>query len=226
MHYHVTKESGMNREAIESVYLSVFRKNHEADGLAILSFGATMDSRRLRKYMVALKRGMSQKCKEAFNADLDYYWLARFDQQETTKFHRDNAPKDSYLLLGYEPTKIESKLLFADYHQLIAEYGISADEYYEAYNPMFKDGAQRLRPYIREVEAFDSNAYQIVVINNSGLNSDQTLGVLHKAEIIRKDLNQPRIVNSMVLCLKPLNEPNKLPEEAEAAFVETDEISR
>ena len=137
MNYHLPIQKGINSDIVERVYAGVFRRAYEEDGFTVLSFEEEMDTRRLRKYMVELKRGLSEKCKEALQAELDYYWLTRFDQQKTTKYHRDNAPKDSYLMLGYEPTTVESKLLFADYHRLITERNIPVDKYYELYNPMF-----------------------------------------------------------------------------------------
>jgi hypothetical protein len=39
----------------------------------------------------------------------------RFDQQVNT-FHVDNAADQSFLMLGYEPSEIESELHIADYY--------------------------------------------------------------------------------------------------------------
>ena len=226
MDYHLTIGKEINSDTIEIVYSNVFRKNNEYCGFTILSFNEKIGSKLLRKSMLKLKRGLSERCKNEFNEELDYYWLTRFDQQKTTKFHRDNAPTDSYLILGYEPTKIESKILFADYHRFITENNIPIEKYYKLYNPIFKDGEEQLTPYIKEVKYFDKNAYKIVVINNSDLNSDKTLGVLHKAEMITEDLNQVRIVNSIMLYLKPIDEPNTMSKEDETKFVETNEINK
>ncbi len=151
MNYHLLIQKGINSDTVERVYASVFRRTYAEDGFIVLSFEEELDSRRLREHMVELKKGLSEKCKEAFQEELDYYWLTRFDQQKTTKYHRDNAPKDSYLMLGYEPTTVESKLLFVDYHQLIIEHNIPVDKYYELYNPMFKEGVQQLAPYSQEL---------------------------------------------------------------------------
>ena len=184
-----------------------------------------MNAKSLRKYMVELKMGLSEKCQEVFNATLGYYWLTRFDQQNTTKYHRDNAPDNSYLMLGYEPSAIESRLLFADYHRLVTENNIPTDKYYELYNPMFEQGEKRLRPYVTELKGFNNEAYNLVVINNSNLNSDKTRGVLHKAEIRKKDLNRPRIVNSVMLYLKSLNDPEENEKEKEMRFIRTEEVN-
>lgn len=223
MNYHFKPGQEINPAIIDKVWTCVLRKEHEYPGFAVLSFSEDLGSSSLRKNMIALKHGLSERCKKEFGEALDYCWLTRFDQQTNTKFHRDNAPADSFLLLGYEPTQVESKLLVADYHQFITENDVSVEKYYEDYNPMFKAGEKKLEPYITEVDDFDRKRYRIVIINNSDLSSKKTLGVLHKAEMITKDLSQARVVNSMMLYLKPKNEPES--GEDERAFIETDEIN-
>jgi len=223
MSHHTITKTGIDAKTIATIFAKVFRTQHEAPGFALLSYEGAMDSKRLRKYMVDLKNGLSRLCEKELGEELDYCWLARFDQQETTKFHRDNAPVDSFLMLGYEPTTVESRLQIADYHQLVTERRIPVEEYYAAHNPMFKDGEEELKPYIQEVEGFDKAAYQIALINNSDLRSAKTFGVLHKAEMLQKDPTQARVVNSMMLCLNP---SDKLTKEEERKFLETDAISR
>lgn len=215
----------IDADIIDKVYVNVFRRDYEHSGFAVLSFKDDMGSELLRRNMIALKRGLSERCEHDFGEELDYSWLTRFDQQTTTKYHRDNAPEDSFLLLGYEPTNIESRLLFADYHQFISDNNIPVDEYYERHNPMFKDGEDELTPYITEVEDFNKSTYKIVIINNSDLNSEKTFGVLHKAEMITKDLSQARVVNSMMLYLKPADTPLSKTRKDEMQFIATDEIN-
>lgn len=215
----------IDADIIDKVYVNVFRRDYEHSGFAVLSFKDDIGSELLRRNMIALKRGLSERCEHDFGEELDYSWLTRFDQQTTTKYHRDNAPEDSFLLLGYEPTNIESRLLFADYHQFISDNNIPVDEYYERHNPMFKDGEDELTPYITEVEDFNKSTYKIVIINNSDLNSEKTFGVLHKAEMITKDLSQARVVNSMMLYLKPADTPLSKTRKDEMQFIATDEIN-
>lgn len=225
MNYYLKIDKVISDIEIEKIYKSVFRKNHEESGFIVILFEGEMNSKLLRKYMVEIKQALSQKCQDVFNQELDFYWLGRFNQQNTTKYHRDNAPKDSFLMLGYEPTEIQSKLSFADYHQLITKENISIDKYYELYNPIFKNSEELLKPFITEVKDFDNRTYKIVLMNNSDLNSNKTFGVMHKAEIVEKDLNQSRVINSMMLYLKPINKPNYKTKEEEIEFLETDEIS-
>lgn len=174
--------------------------------------------------MVNLKESLSAKSKSDFNMELDYFWLTRFDQKATTKFHRDNAPRDSFLILGYEPTKIESKLLFADYHKFISDHNIPIEKYYELYNPIFKAGEQALKPYVNQVDVWDNHTSHIVIINNSDLESDLSFGVLHKAEMQTENLNQARVVNSMMLYLKSKDATNHLPQKDVTRFLETNRI--
>jgi len=203
----------------------VFRKSYDKKGFAVISFTREMHPETLREYMVKIKNGLGKKCEEEFKRSLDYYWIGRFDQQTTTKFHRDNAPTDSYLMLGYEPTAINSKLFVADYHQLVSKENISVDTYYEKYNPIFKKGEEHLVPFITEIESLEKEAYQIILLNNSDLHSRKTCGVLHKAEMINKNPNEPRIVNSIMLYLKPFNEPSRIAKKEVTKFLESDEVS-
>lgn len=226
MDYHLSIGKEIDTETIERVYFNVFRQNYKACGFAILTFSDEIDSRQLRISMLKIKRGLTERVKADFNEVLDYYWLTRFDQQETTKFHRDNAPIDSFLMLGYEPTKIDSQLFIADYHRFVTENSIPIDKYYEKYNPIFKDGEKLLRPYVKAVKFLENSVYRIAVINNSDLNSDKTRGVLHKAEMISKDPQEERIVNSVMLYLKPEDEPNSMSEDDEIEFVETKKVYR
>lgn len=225
MNYHLKIEEKLSDVEIDKIYSSVFRKNHEESGFIILTFEKPMNSKILRKYMVQIKESLCKKCQADFHEKLDFYWLGRFNHQNTTPYHRDNAPKDSFLMLGYEPTKVESKLSFADYHQLITNNNIPVDKYYELYNPLFKKGVELLKPYITEIETFDKEAYKIVLMNNSDLTSKKTCGVLHKAEIPEKDFSQPRILNSIMLYLKPMNQPSIKTKEEEIEFLETNAIS-
>ena len=65
--------------------------------------------------MVNIKYKLDELARREFDKKLAYQWLTRFDQQENTKFHQDNAGNQSFLMLGYEPTVIESDLYMGDY---------------------------------------------------------------------------------------------------------------
>jgi len=221
---YLIERQDITEEVLNKVYSNVFRKNHKHPGFSVLTFNKGISSRELRAIMVSLKESLSARCRSKFKMELDYFWLTRFDQQQTTKFHRDNAPTDSFLLLGYEPTTIESKLLIADYHQFISDYDIPIEKYYELYNPIFKTGEKRLNPYITAMNGLDKNASHIVIINNSDLESQLSYGVLHKAEILTENQNQSRVVNSMMLYLKSTDESYHLSKKDVSQFLETDRI--
>jgi len=225
MHYHLNTKDDINDEILDKVFSNVFRQKHQYPGFSILSFHQEMNSELLRQSMIDLKKKLSIRCQNKFNQELDYFWLSRFDQQKTTKFHRDNARIDSYLVLGYEPTKIESRILFADHHQFMVDKNLSIEQYYKLYNPIYKVGEERLSPYITANKNLDKTSYHIIIINNSDLESDKSFGILHKAEMITKDQNQERIVNSMMLYLKPLNKLPNISRQDVIEFVKTNEIS-
>ena len=131
-------------------------------------------------------------------------------------------------MLGYEPSMVRSRLFFADYLLLIGSLGITNETYYKEYSPMTDKGENLLLPYSTEVNSFDNNSYKIVLLNNSNTESaSMTKGVLHKAEIINKDPDESRIINSMMLYSANSTE-SKWPDEQEEqnTFVTTSLISR
>jgi len=64
--------------------------------------------------MLDLKKGWSEVSVRRGRLPFTFRSLARFDQQETTKFHLDGAPEQSMLVLGYEPSRVQSRLPTAD----------------------------------------------------------------------------------------------------------------
>ena len=153
--------------------------------------------------------------------------MGRFDQQETTKFHLDNAGDHSYLMLGYEPTQIKSKLYLADYGQLAATLHITEEEYFESYNPIYGKGEILLKPYTTEIEGFLEYNYKIVLINNSNTGLQEgTTGVLHKAEIIQKDPTKERVINSTMINSVEKTEPEGFSIVEQMDFVVTNAISK
>lgn len=180
----------------------VFRTTTDKDGFVLLDFGSQIDSFQLRAIMVDLKVGLSQYTKAQFNKTLSYQWLGRFDQQVSTKYHLDNAGDQSFLMLGYEPSEIESELFLADYVQFSQNNDTNPADYFNKFNPIFKDNETVLKPYIKEVKPFNTATYKIVLINNSNSMSDcETLGVLHMARIKNPDLSKSRVINSMMLSM-------------------------
>jgi hypothetical protein len=129
--------------------------------------------------------------------------MSRFDQQASTKAHRDGGPAESVLLLGYEPTPISSRLAIADYSRCAFERGLTPTEFLERHNPMFPAGEDLLAEYTTEIREFDSKQSQVLLINNSAaeFNPEERAwqGVLHQATIPEPRNDVPRIVNSIQL---------------------------
>jgi hypothetical protein len=225
--YYIKLSSQPIQIHIDSIYTKVFRSNLNDPGFVLLDFGISYSSSELRRSMIALKNQLSRKHKDQSGYQLFYQWMGRFDQQETTKFHLDNAADQSFLMLGYEPTEIESRLYIADYLKLIKTLDITAETYFDKFNPMYMKGEDLLSPYTTEVKEFKSEAYKIVLINNSNTKiSDQTLGVFHKAEIIKKDVTKERVINSIMLYSGNSDEYDSITAVDEELFIETEVVSK
>jgi hypothetical protein len=152
--------------------------------------------------------------------------MARFDQQVTTKFHLDGAPDESMLILGYEPSKVASRLFLADYTRAAFDLGITPQAFLQDFNPMFKKGEELLGRYVTELPRPAEGHSRILVINNSSLAFTEagtnSLGVMHKAIIVSPDRAERRIVNSTML----VTADDEISIEKQAEFVSTDTISQ
>jgi hypothetical protein len=136
--------------------------------------------------------------------------MARFDQQETTPYHKDGGPDLNILMLGYESSKVKSRLFIADYVgdandireippiKVTPEYIIELLGFYTIELPQPKEG----------------HSY-ILLINNS-----KELGVLHKA-IVEKNPSERRIINSIMLSVGE----DEVGIEQQQDFLITDKIS-
>jgi hypothetical protein len=135
--------------------------------------------------------------------DLVYQSLGRFDQQTTTKLHRDGGPDQSLLVLGYEQSEIQSELAIADYAWCAYDMGLSPEVFLTVHNPMFAQGEELLRPYTWKVDGFSNRHAQIVVINNSitpySPVANAWQGVLHTATIPHPSGDLRRVVNSSMI---------------------------
>jgi hypothetical protein len=224
--YLLIKEEALHQLA-ELIYKKVLRTDFNEPGFVVIDFGVAFTSEKLRACMVQLKEDLSRIHIERTDQQLCYQWMGRFDQQESTKFHIDNAADQSFLMLGYEPTAVRSKIYFADFNQLIQSMNISGDEYFKNFNPMFTDGEKLLSPFITEIEAFDEKTYKIILMNNSNTNTPNgTLGVFHKAEIIEKDETRQRVINSVMIYSTDVGEIDNYSKESQQNFIYTNEISK
>jgi len=187
----------------ERVYAQVFRTDFTAPGFALLSLNQEVNSLCLRRFMLALKGALETISLQKRGRYLNCLSMLRFDQQTTTKFHLDGAPDESYLMLGYEPSNVQSVLCMADYAHAAYDLNLTPQQYLTDYNPMFARGEQQLIPYTTRLEGFDTRSPQVLLVNNSRLpfcpDSINVLGVMHQATILAPDPTQSRIVNSLML---------------------------
>lgn len=153
--------------------------------------------------MVDLKEMLSSLHYSIRGSSLEWFNMTRFDQKNTTKPHRDGAPSESLLILGYEPTSVRSKISMADYSRCAHELGITPDRFLEDFNPMYEKGLEKLAPFTTELREFDPASFQILIINNSSNPLSETepkwQGVLHSATV-SSDV-AARVINST--CVAP-----------------------
>ena len=181
----------------QQCFHAVFRTDTDKPGFYHFDLGKNRTPLEFRTILTTLKKELSILSEANFGKKLSYHWLVRFDQQVNTPFHVDNAAHQSFLLLGYEPSVIESELHIADYHALAKE---KDKDYLADFTPVFKENESLLAPFTTKLRSFDKEAYHIVIMNNSTPKLPaETLGVYHKAVIVEQDFSKSRIVNSMVL---------------------------
>ncbi|MDB5311872.1 MAG: hypothetical protein JWO38_6074 [Gemmataceae bacterium] len=177
-----------------AVFRRVWRTTLDDPGFAVVRFAGPVGSNELRRVMFRLVAGMPVR----FVPER----LGRFDQQATSRFHRDGAPAASLLLLGYEPSAVRSRVFVADAHRAASAAGLGIGEYLAANNPMSPAGEAVLRPFVTELAVPHGELY-LVAINNSLMPLEPggatPLGVLHKAEVPSPDPRATRVINSIGL---------------------------
>ena len=208
-------------------FSTVFRTTTEALGFMHLVFSKKeITPYQFRSIMIDLKKEFSKLSVSKFNKKLSYHWLVRFDQQVNTPFHVDNAAEQSILMLGYEPSDIKSELHLADYHAYANKAYKTPKDYFNKFTPVFKGDEDVLKPFLSKIKSVDNDHYSIVIINNSSPKSNtDTLGLFHKALIIKEDLSKSRIVNSMVLNLVSIDTITE-DQQKENNFLNTNLISK
>ena len=209
----------------EKVFNLAWRFDFTAPGFAVLDIAPGPDSHTLRTWMVGLKVMLSEIGVRRDGKPFAYRSMARFDQQETTKFHLDGAPAESLLMLGYEPSKVRSRLFLADYAHAAFDLGITPAQFLADWNPMYTKGEELLGRYVTELPQPAEGHSRIILVNNSSLPFTEArtnpLGVMHKAIIVTPDEAERRIVNSTML----VTEGEEIGVEKQDEFVATEKIS-
>lgn len=197
-------------EIINHSIQNIFRTNTSKPGYVLFDFGTQISSSAFRAVMIGLKNGLATFIQERYNKQLDYQWLGRFDQQVNTPYHLDNASEQSILMLGYEPSEIESELFLADYDSYYHSNAKGIEKEGALYEPIIQESDADILPFRVKLDPFDNKHFKLVVINNSNSKSNrEMLGLYHKATILEPDLNKSRVVNSMMLNFIPMNDKLK-----------------
>jgi hypothetical protein len=199
------------------LYALVWRTSLHQPGFALVRFAGPASSGDLRRTMLAIADAFGDVSADEGKPRFVPERLGRFDQQVSSRFHRDGAPPASLLLLGYEPTTVRSHVFIGDAHRAAVNVGLNIHEYLSRFNPMFQEGNALLRRHGTELDVPHAEAH-ILVINNSLLpfepGGSDPLGVLHKAVIQQADPSASRVINSMGLMLA--GDPAAAPKEPAA----------
>lgn len=130
--------SGVDREPDEAlaatVYDRVCRTDFSPPGFCLIDLGQGSSSTALRRFMVSLKQAMQRIHQMRRGCDLIFLSAGRFDQQVTTKPHRDGGPDECFLMLGYEPSPVRAAIAMSDYSQCAHAMGLSPFDLLEKHN--------------------------------------------------------------------------------------------
>jgi hypothetical protein len=199
-------------------------------GFALLSLGSVGESAGLRRMMLETLDELSRLSGDRFGRRLVALSMSRFNQQASTKPHRDGGPPQSLLLLGYEPTPVRSEIRIADYSRCARDLGLTPLEFLDRHNPMFHASDNRLREYTTLVREFDPEQYQILLINNSscalGEGDPAWLGVLHQATIPHPREDALRVVNSIHLTPESSGMDQPITTDERNQFLHDDSLDR
>lgn len=223
----MNKPDTISQDLIKTIYSNVFRQNTERKGYYYLNLGCNINSKTFRQSMVNIKNRLSALCKKNMNKELHYQSLGRFNHQYTSKPHRDTAPDHSFLMLGYEPTVVESTVYITDYSKFIERENIPIDAFFgEDKEANLVHNISQFEEYIKEIRPFNKNDYRIIIANNSRSYKEKTFGVFHSAEIPKKMDNQDRIINYMMLKLSSLNSEERYTIQNIKKFLNTEKVNR
>lgn len=186
-------------ELAQSIYELTCRTDFSKPGFALVRQPQIVSSTAHRQEIVELKNSLSAIHQQKTDMKLGWFTMSRFDQKNTTKLHRDGGPAQSLLILGYEPSLVQSQISIADYSMCAHKSGMNPEELLERHNPMYEEGLEMLTPYTCQLTNFDTSIFQILVVNNSSATfGDGWQGVLHSAMVESSEAS--RIINSTSVC--------------------------
>jgi hypothetical protein len=201
-------------EAAAEAAAALFRTDFSRPGFALLDLADPLPPSAFRDRLLRLIGELSAHFERAAGRPLEVVSVNRFDQQATTRPHLDGAPVESFLVLGYEPTPVESRLALLDYPRYAHDHRLTVRQFLEQFNPWSVPDWPGLGEYFTPVEAFAAARPQILLINNSSCEFGAgQLGVMHQADIPAPDANASRVINSIVLATPdPAAPPRPAPE--------------
>jgi hypothetical protein len=218
------------RAAAAEAYRLTCRTGFNAPGFCVINLGRDIDSVAFRRFMLSLKSGMAAIHEARTGQSLTWLSAQRFDQQQTTRPHQDGGPDECFLMLGYEPTAVASRLEIFDYSRCAFDLGITPKDFMAQYNPMFEEGFEILQPYASPVPCFDSRDYRILCINNSSAEFSEAKpawqGVLHTATMLTPDDSESRVIDYTLIAPAPVGTPDGLDQAALEEFAVTSEVGR
>ncbi|UTW63230.1 hypothetical protein KFE98_03475 [bacterium SCSIO 12741] len=214
-------------QEIKSAYQAVFRNSTEEPGFYYWDLGDQIDSRTFRQYMVELKNGLAQLCESQLQKRLNYQSMGRFNHQHTSRYHRDNGDTFSFLMLGYEPTPVDSRAFITDYTKYLEKENLSLIDFFggdQEANLVLNQ--EMLDPYTTEMNPFHKDHYRLLLLNNSKSYDAPSHGVFHSAEIPHKMEEKDRVLNYLMLHLCDWETKEHYDEQAVHDFIYNDKVDR
>lgn len=223
--FHSLQNFPITEEEFEHLFREVIRDATDSPGFYYKDLGRDMDSKSFRKVMVELKERLSEHCKRTINKQLNYHWMSRGNHRNSSKFHIDSATDHSILMLGYEPTTVESKVLLADYTKYLEDKGLSAQEYFSnGLNGTYAPNDDELQLYVSELSPFPKEHYRLVVINNSRSFGQKTYGIFHRGEVYENFNQSDRVVDALMISICEVGTEEIHGEHAINNFMNTDHV--
>jgi hypothetical protein len=209
-----------------ALFPRVWRNTPTEPGWAVMVPDVPVGSFTLRRKMVRVLTELSAEAERAGLPPFVIERLGRFDQQVSTRFHRDGGPDESLLILGSEPSEVVSRFFVADAARAAEAIGMGVNAFLAANNPLRPAGEAALAEVTTEVR-WPADRGAIVVVNNSLFPDGEpgrSLGLLHRGLIDHPDPTATRVINS--LGAMPADEPGRaaLPASAVEAFLSRDDL--
>ena len=204
------------------VFNQTCRFNLTAPGFTLIDLGPRLGSRRLRRSMVGLQRELRQVLRATVGQDLIYLSMGRYAglarAESLLAYH---APA-TLLMLGYEPSEVDSALRMTDYTKFAYELGLEPARLLESRDHDEPFPAQ----YVTDVGLINPAHAQILLVNcNRGsIRDDELLGVLHHTELRSASSDDQCVVNAATLAVAAPGAREPVTREQQKAFVQSDDV--